>query len=313
MTDRLDGGKGKGRSIALVLSAAFLAACAGGTGDAPPPFAERSAPEALFLVHNELFSIRLDGTDRQSLGLVGDNKWRTGWPRKLPDGRAIALGDDGGAIYPYFAAGDRMLRLSNDNVTLNDSLCGVSVGGEARMIITTTPFIPTRTAVERVNVDNPALEMMHLERAALIANPAPYADGSVVAVRYADTGTELVVIDVATPMSANKQPQVLAHVDLPYYAASPARLADGRVVYIRLDSRQGQDLQPGEMWVVETDGTTHAVGIDGIINLLVMGNYVVYESAGMKSFSDIVATNLVDPPVNVTNTPYISEHIGWSD
>jgi len=121
------------------------------------------------------------------------------------------------------------------------------------------------------------------------------------------------VIDVAAPMSASKLPLVLAHVDLPYYAASPARLADGRVVYIRLDSREGQDLQPGEMWIVGTDGTTHAVGIDGIINLMVLGNYVVYETAGMKRFSDIVATNLVDPPVNVTNTPYISEHLGWSD
>jgi hypothetical protein len=107
---------------------------------------------------------------------------------------------------------------------------------------------------------------------------------------------------------------VLTHVDLPYFAASPARLADGRVVFIKLDAReQSDDLLPGEMWVVELDGTTHKAGIDNIISLYVLDEYVVYETAGDGRYSDIVATNFVEPPVNVTSTPYVSEHLGWSD
>jgi hypothetical protein len=296
-----------------MLVAATLGGCAG-TGDAPPPFTERSAPEALFLVHNELLSIRVDGTDRRSLGLVGDNKWRTGYPRQLPNGRAIALGDDGGAIYPYFAQGDRMVRLSNYNVTLNDSVCGANVMGQPEMVMTATPFVPTRTAVERVNLDDPSTpELMHLERAALIANPAPYGDGRVVTVRYNEQNTELVVIDVEQPISTEKQPTVLAHVDLPYYAGSPALLPDGRLAYIRLDTRLDADLQPGELWIVESDGTSHPAGIDNIISMVAVGDYLVYESAGSSQFSDLVAWNLKDAPVNVTNTPYVSEHLGWSD
>jgi hypothetical protein len=314
MTDRLVGIRGGRRAttVAVVMAAAMFAGC--GSGDAPPGFDVRSSPQTLFLVHDELFSIRLDGTDRTSLGKVGDNKWRTGFPRLLADGRAIALGDDTGAIYPYFQQGDRMVRLSNNNVTLNDSVCGAKVMGRAEMVMTTTPFIPTRTAVERVDLDDPSSpELMHLERAALIANPAPYGDGRVVAVRYTDTNTEIVVIDVEQPISTQKQPKVLATVELPYYAGSPARLADGRVAYIRLDTRIDADLQPGQMWIVETGGESHAAGVDNIISLVAVEDYLVYEAAGGNHFSDIVANNLRDPPVNVTSTPYVSEHLGWSD
>jgi hypothetical protein len=304
------------RGSALAVLTLTLTAGCGGTGVAPGSFSERASPEALFLVHNELFSIRLDGTDRKSLGLIGDNKWRTGYPRILPDGRAIALGDENGAIFPYYASpnDDRMLRLSNSNVTINDSVCGVSIMGMPQMVLTSTPFVPTHTAVDRVDLNDPSPEMMHFERSALIANPAPYGDNHVVAVRYGDSGTDIVVIDVMMPLSNSKVPVVLTHVDAPYYAASPGRLPDGRVVYIRLDSReQTNDLLPGEMWLVDVDGSTRKVGIDNIVSLYVVEGYVVYEAVGDGRYSDIVATNFVDPPVNVTSTPYISEHIGWSD
>ncbi len=302
------------RSVLMVLSVSFLGTACSGTGDAPPLFSDRSAIEAVFLVHNELFSIRVDGTDRHSLGLVGDNRYRTGWPRRLPDGRAIALGDEVGAIFPYFESNGRMVRLTSSNVTLNDSLCGVNVGGASRMVLTTTPFVPTRTAVERVNVDAPAPELMHIERQALISHPAPYDDGRVVAVRSDAWGTALVIIDVDTPASDTKVPLLhLAFIDPPYMAISPARLPDGRVVFIRLDSREDLDMQAGELWVVETSGVAHRTGVDGIVNLIVIGDKVIYESAGMNHVSDLVASNLRDPPVNFTNTPYISEHLGWSD
>ncbi len=325
MTDLVVGNWGDGRGLrphgasriewargASAMILACLAGCAG-TGDAPPPFDERQAAQAVFLVHDELFSIRLDGTDRRSLGIVGDNKWRTGWPRRLPDGRAAVLGDDAGAIFPYYEMGGRILRLSGENVTLNDSLCGVTVGGEPRMVITTTPFVPTRTAVQRVNLDDPAPELMHLERFGLIAHPAPYADGQVVAARYSPAGTQIVVLDVARSRATSSAPQALAFVDPPYFGASPARLADGRVIFLRLDSRQDTDLQPGDVWIVEADGTTRPVGLDGVINLIVIGDRVVYETVGPHGFTDVMASNLVDPPVNVTATPYVSEHLGWSD
>jgi hypothetical protein len=39
---------------------------------------------------------------------------------------------------------------------------------------------------------------------------------------------------------------------------------------------------------------------------------VVYEVGGADGVSDLVRTDLVGPPVNITNTPYVSEHLGWS-
>ena len=31
-----------------------------------------------------------------------------------------------------------------------------------------------------------------------------------------------------------------------------------------------------------------------------------------EQLDDLVRTDLVGPPVNITNTPYVSEHLGWS-
>lgn len=296
-----------------VLVATLATSGCEGTGAAPPMFDDRASVEALFLVHNELFSIRLDGTDRHSLGSVGENRHRTGWPRRLPDGRAIALGDAGGAIFPYFESNGRMVRLTSKNVTLNDSLCGVSVGGAPRMVLTTTPFVPTRTAVERFDLDNPSPELMHVERSGLISHPAPFDDGRIVAIRTDSEGTSVVVLDVDAPASSSQTPAHLAFVDLPYIAASPARLWDGRVVFIRLDSRDDRDLQAGQLWIIEHSGVAHPAGVDGIVNLVVLGDKLIYEVAGMNHISDLVASNLVDAPVNFTNTPTVSEHLGWSD
>jgi hypothetical protein len=303
-------------AVPLILSGLLtgvLSTGCSGTGQAPPLFTDRSATEALFLVHNELFSIRIDGTDRRSIGLVGDNRFRAGWPRRLPDGRAIVLGDETGAIFPYFESNGRMVRITTMNVTLNDSLCGVTVGGASRMVLTTTPFVPTKTSVERLNVDDPSPELMHVEHDALISHPAPYDDGRIVAVRTDWTGTSIVVLDVEAPASADKTAHHLAFVQPPYVAASPARLPDGRVVFLRLDSRDDLDLQAGELWVIDQPGQARATGINGIVNMIVVGDKVIYESAGMNHISDLVASNLVDPPVNFTNTPTVSEHLGWSD
>src|SRR6185295_18476595 len=87
-----------GQVAAVVL---VVASGCGPTDRAPPAFGTSSLPEVVFLVHNELQAIRIDGTNRRSLGLVGDDKYRTGWPRPLPDGRIAVLGDETGGIFPY--------------------------------------------------------------------------------------------------------------------------------------------------------------------------------------------------------------------
>jgi len=40
---------------------------------------------------------------------------------------------------------------------------------------------------------------------------------------------------------------------------------------------------------------------------------LLYEEGGAKGVSDLVYTDFVHQPINVTSTPYISEHLGWSD
>ena len=90
------------RVASLALVAALGAACSG-TG-APPPSSSDSAgavPDFLYLVHNQLWSIRRDGTHARHLTTVGDDAHRTGFPHRLPDGRAALLAYDTGAIYPY--------------------------------------------------------------------------------------------------------------------------------------------------------------------------------------------------------------------
>lgn len=314
MDDQLGGVAGrhalKARWLSI-LAAGALGACSG-AGPVPESFSA-AKPQALFLVHNELFTIRLDGTQRTSLGLVGDNRNRTGWPRRLPDGRAIVLGDDSGSIFPYYQAGDRLLRLASSDVSINDSLCGVSLKGESRLVLTTTPSVPTYSILERIDVDDPAPALMHAERSARISDPAPLDEGRVVAVISDDAGSSIVALDIDRP-DADTEPTQLAYVDAPYRAVTPNALPDGRVVYLVVDSRAVGDTYPaGNMWIIERDGTQHAAGMSGIVALTVVEDKVIYEVQTGGTRSDLQATNLVDPAVNLTSTPYVSEHLGWSD
>ncbi|MEO6951941.1 MAG: hypothetical protein ABI321_09025 [Polyangia bacterium] len=295
----------------VALLACALTACSS-PGEVPGSFSAEQ-PEALFLVHNELYSVRLDGTRRSSLGLVGDNRARAGWPRRLPDGRAIVLGDDSGSIYPYYQADDRLLRLARSDVSINDALCGVSVQGASRLILTATPYVPTYSVIERIDVDDPAPAIMHTERTARISDPAAYGEGRIVAVISDASGSAVVSLDVDMPDSSS-EPTQLAYVDAPYRAITPSALPDGRVVYLVVDSRDVDDLYPpGDMWIIEPDGTQHAADMGGIVALTVVDDRIVFEVQHGNQFSDLEATNLRDPAVNLTNTAYASEHLGWSD
>src|SRR5207253_8256656 len=79
--------------------------------------------ELLYLVHNQVWRIGLDGSGAARLGTVGDDAHRTGFPRRLADGRLALLADDTGAIYPYVSDGRASLALGATNVTLHDALC----------------------------------------------------------------------------------------------------------------------------------------------------------------------------------------------
>ena len=286
----------------------------------------------LFLVRNEVMSIRLDGTVRRSLGKVGDDRHRTGYPRFLPDGRVVLLADETGGIFPFVGApvGGDFKRLPNMNVTLNDALCGVSLGGQSRLIFTTspfTPFWPMATRVYRMDVDNPQLEAVGFQtsgptaEAGAITEPAPYDDGRVVAVRTIRpdgltagvSSVEILRIDRAFDHDPARTSEKLTTLPDGFLAHSPARLPDGRVVFIKVNPEDVSDTAIGEMLVIGLDNQVSATGLVGVIALEVVGDQIVYEIGGADGVSDLVMTDLTDPPVNVTNTPFVSEHIGWSD
>jgi hypothetical protein len=314
--------------------AVLLAAC-GDRGTAPPATETVTAPEVLFLVRNEVFSIRLDGTNRHSWGKVGDDRHRTGYPRFLPDGRAAVLADDTGAIFPYVAKGGQPWdRIALTNVTLNDALCGASVGGEPRLVFTTSPFsdaFPLSTLLYRLDVDHPQLEPVgyqggaHGSAAGSLSEPAPYDDGRVLAVRSVrpdfDTpgrsSIEILRIDRPDGRTGGIDPTLtserLATLDDGYLAHAPARLPDGRVVFIRVDPNNVSDTAIGEMLVIGLDNVTRSTGITGVLGLVVIGDRIVYEEGGMDSVSDLIVTDLSHPAVNLTQTPYVSEHLGWSE
>jgi hypothetical protein len=284
---------------------------------APPSLDESNSPELLFLVKNEVWTIRLDGTRRKSLGVVGDDRHRTAWPRLLPDQRIAVLGDDTGGIFPYVAPHEggsgNFVRLTEMNVTLHDSLCGVTLGGATRLVLTTTPFLATHGTLSRVNPDNPKLEPIDHESAGVILNPAPYSDGRVLAVRVVGETATVEIIDVAGPAFQLAQAEVLATLHPPYLPAQPARLPDGRVVFIRYNPNGVSDSDIGEMFMINRDGSTVSTGITGVLALEAVGGGIVYEGGGATGVSDLVYTDFEKPSINVTNTPYISEHIGWSD
>jgi hypothetical protein len=296
------------------------------TGDnAPPSLSALSAPEVLFLVRNEVFSIRLDGTERRSLGKVGDNLHRTGFPRLLPDGRFAVLADDEGAIYPWVSEGGRSwMRLPLMNVSFNDALCGVRIDGVPHVVFTsspTTPLLPTWSRVHRIDPDEVRLETVLVETGGQITDPAPYADGQIVAVRVTrgsetDLGYSTVEVLPVGVLEGRRDGidarRVLATVGNGLLAASPARLDDGRVVFLK---RRPGGITPkdvGQLVVIELDGTLRETDIVGVAALVAVGNRVVYEIGGASDVPDLVATDLVSPPVNVTNTPFVGEHLGWS-
>jgi len=305
--------------VALLLGT-VLVGC-GGRDPAPPTLSESYSPEVLFLVRNEVLSIRLDGTNRRSLALVGDNRYRTGFPRFLPDGRVAVLADDTGGIFPFVgeASGKGgFTKLAPTNVTYHDALCGVRVGGHSRLIFTNTPwtpFLPLEAGLFVMDVDDPQLVRVHAEFGGGLSTPAPYDDGRVLVVRATretsfQPGTATIEV-LRADDSDDKM--VLATLKPGYTATSPARLPDGRVVFIRsvLGGYSASDL--GEMFVIERDGAVHSTNLTGVVALLVVGDRVVYEVGGMDDVSDLVMTDLATPPVNITNTRYVSEHLAWSD
>jgi hypothetical protein len=313
------------KHLALMLGLVVSAGC-GQLDAAPPSFSSALSPEVLFLVKNEVVTIRLDGTARRSLGRVGDDRRRTGFPRFLPDGRIAVLGDETGGIFPYVGTHEAhsFTRLTATNVTINDSLCGAKVAGESRIVFTTspfTPYFPMSTRLYRMNPDDPQLEAVAFETGGAISYPAPYDDGRVLAVRAerpdgATPGTsaiELIRIDRAFDHNVDgDRVEILARLPPGFLASSPARLPDGRVVFIKMNPAGVSDADIGEMMVIGLDNQVRSTGLDGVIALYVVDDKVIFEAGGASGVTDILMTDLDSMPVNITNTQFISEHLGWS-
>ena len=306
----------------LAVGLGLAAAGCSGSMVAPPALETLDAPQALFLVRNEVFSIRFDGTARRSLGKVGDDRHRTAYPRFLPDGRIALLANDTGAIFPYVGtlAGNDFVQIPMMNVSVNDSLCGVTMQGESRLVFSASParqLLPTFNRLYRTDPDVAKLTTVARTSNGALTDPSAYDDGRVVVVRSANRMSEEevgdVTIEVVNIASPKEPPVVLATVMRGYYAVSPARLSDGRVVFIRrmLDGYSDRDL--GEIFVIELDGTVHTTTITGVIGLVTSGEFVVYETGGADGVTDLVVTDLLHPPRNVTNSPYVAEHLTWSD
>jgi hypothetical protein len=290
------------RGLAL---AALLCGCA---SSASPP-ATGSAPDLVYLVHNQLWRIALDGSGATKLATVGDDPHRTAFPRRLSDGRAALLADDTGAIYPYVAGDDGAFRrVGPTNVTWHDALTTVAVAGAPALVYTVTPFLGGRSTVMRAGVDGSATPVS-AELDGELSEPAPWDDGAVLVVRKAGGATTIEILDVG----GGGGREVLATVDAPYSAHAPARLRDGRVVFVRVDPRDVTDTAVGELFVLERGGQARTTGITGVLALVVVGDDIVYEIGGADGVSDLVRTNLVDAPVNITRTEHVSEHLGWSD
>jgi hypothetical protein len=121
------------------------------------------------------------------------------------------------------------------------------------------------------------------------------------------------LLDVTVPVPMPNRNLVLATLPEPYLASSPARLPDGRVVFIRIDPRDVTDTAIGEMFVLAPDGSMTSTGITGVRALEALAGQIVYEEGGASGVTDLIVTDLAHPPFNLTNTPFISEHLGWSD
>ena len=302
---------------AALVASLLLAIGCGQNDAAPPVVADGTFPEVLYVVHQEVRSIRLDGTNERSLGRVGDDKHRTGSPRWLPDGRAAVLADDTGGIYPFVASHDGVTwtPVGHINVTLNDALCGVALDGEPRLIYTLTPFLPTNTTLRRADLESGEIDSLNTMRNGVIQDPAPYDDGRVVAIRATSTRTTIEIFDVSGPANHGGPTEVLATIDAPYYAMWPARMTDGRVAFVHVDSRDPvDDLPSGEIWYIGLGGELVPTGLTGVQALVAAGDKIVYERISTTGMTDLMSTSLDGlESANVTNTPYVNEHLTWSD
>ena len=266
-------------------------------------------------MHNELWSIALDGTGAHRVATVGDDARRSGFARRLGDGRAALLADDTGAIYPYVGpyagpygggpAADGFRPLVASNVTLHDGLCAVTVGGAPAVVYTVTPFSATHTTLVRDNLAGGGAITVAVEADGTIANPAPWDDGAVLAVRKVRGAVTIEILDV----TGARGREVVATVDPPYGAHAPARLPDGRIVFGAANPRDVTETAIGELFIVDRNGSARTTGLTGVVALTVAGDAIVYEVGGATGISDLSRTNLAGAPVNLTRTPAVAEHL----
>lgn len=292
--------------VAVALAVVLAAGCGHGASSSSDGGA---AGEVVYLVHDELWRIGLDGSGAARLATVGDDAYRTGFARRLGDGRVALLADDTGVIRPYVYDAGGSRAIAGDSVSLHDAVAAATVGGAAALVYTITPFAGGDAQLMRADPAGGGALPVAGEPDGLLTEPAPWDDGAVLVVRSARGQVTLEIVDVA----GSGAREVLATVEAPYLAHAPARLPDGRVVFVRTDPRDSTDTALGELFVLDRGGAARTTGITGVRALVVAGGAIVYEAGGADGVTDLVRTNLVDPPVNLTRTPTISEHLAWSD
>jgi hypothetical protein len=273
----------------------------------------REESEVVYLVKNELWRVGIDGSGAAKIGTVGDDAYRTGYARKLAEGRYALLADDTGVIRPYVYEGTASRTVGARAVTLWDALTAVSVAGEAAFVYTETPFEGGSARLMRADPVAGDVATVAEELDGVVTEPAEWDDGRVLVVRKARGQVTVEIVGVGSAGEGAGEREVLTTVDAPYGAHAPARLADGRVVFVRTDPRDSTDTAVGEMFVLERGGgEARTTGITGVVELVVVGGYVVYEVGGADGVTDLVRTDLVGAPVNLTKTATVAEHLGWS-
>ena len=251
------------RASCLALGLFVAAGVVAGCGPTPPhPDGGGPAHELVYLVHNQIWRIGVDGTGPARLATVGDDRHRTAFPRRLADGKLALLADDTGSIYPYLVEADgSSYTVGATNVTIHDAVCDATVGGAAALVYTVTPFGGGHGALMRAN---PAaagdVQAVASEADGEIIEPAPWDDGAVLAVRSAHGQVTVEILDVA----GSRTREVLATIDAPYSAHAPARLPDGRVVFVRTDPRDSTETALGELFVLDRGGAARTTGITGV-------------------------------------------------
>lgn len=298
----------RGVGVALLaLSAVALGGCTVEAGSVDGVRGE----SLVYLVHNEVFRIGIDGNNKESLGKVGFNRYRTGWPRLLTDGRVAVLGDEWGAIYPYVLTPESTWeRRGRTNVMVTDSIGAATIAGEPRLMLTVSPFSATSGVIQTIDVDQNHATPVAAQKEGQLLNPSRYGDGQVLAVRTTVTRSTVEIFDIASPGVTSR---VVATVERPWLATQPVRLPDDRIAFLRITAEDEDPLPKGIVFIVERDGSVVASQYTNVIALTVVGRYLVMEAGGGNDISDLVATDLQSPAFNITRTPYDSEHLTWSD